>query len=413
MKYGCIGERLSHSFSREIHTALSDHEYELKEITRDELSAFLEAKEFCAINVTIPYKEAVIPHLYSIDEAARKIGAVNTIVNKEGRLFGYNTDFYGMTELLSHAGVSVQDKKVAILGSGGTAKTARAVCESLGAREVLTVSRREREGAIDYLSLYEHHNDTEVIINTTPVGMYPEPYEASLDISNFGRLSGVIDAIYNPLRTELVLSARERRIPAEGGLYMLVAQAVRASEIFLDTSYPIGTTEKVYEDILREKESLVLIGMPGSGKSTVATLLGERLSREVCDTDELIVKRCKKDITTIFSEDGEAAFRDIEAEVIKQTSISGGRIISTGGGAILREANVMALKMNGKVYFLDRPRDELVPTEDRPLATTREMIYKRYDERYAKYVGAADRIIKIDCPADEVAQRIYNENLRT
>ena len=413
MKYGCIGERLCHSFSREIHTALSDYEYELKEIPRDGLSEFLEAKEFSAINVTIPYKEAVIPYLYSIDDATRRIGAVNTIVNKDGRLFGYNTDFYGMTRLLSHAGVSVRGKKIAILGSGGTAKTARAVCLALGAREVLTVSRVASDVAIDYKTLYECHTNTEVIINTTPVGMYPTPFDLSLDISRFDRLSGVIDAIYNPLRTGLILAAHERGIPAEGGLYMLVAQAVRASEIFLDTTYPEGTTERVYEKILREKENIVLIGMPGSGKSTVAGLLGERLSREVCDTDELITKRCKKDVPAIFSEDGETYFRYIEAEIIKEVSALSGKIISTGGGAILRDDSVKALKMNGKVYFLDRPKEDLVPTEDRPLAKTREMIYKRYDERYAKYVGAADRIIKIDCPADEVARRIENEDLRT
>lgn len=413
MKYGCIGERLCHSFSREIHTALSDYEYELKEIPADELSKFLEAKEFSAINVTIPYKERVIPHLYELDGAARSIGAVNTIVNKDGRLFGYNTDFYGMTKLLSHARVNVFRKKVAILGSGGTAKTARAVCEALGAKEILTVSRREGDGAINYLTLYERHTDTEVIINTTPVGMYPSPYEVSLDISRFDKLTGVIDAIYNPLRTELVLSALEHGIAAEGGLYMLVAQAVRASEIFLDTEYPEGTCEKIYEKILREKENIVLIGMPGSGKSTVAGLLSVRLSRPVCDTDEIIVKSCGRDIPAIFSEDGEEVFRDIEAEVVRDLSKFGGRIISTGGGAILRNDNVKALKMNGKLYFLDRSREELVPTEDRPLAKTREMIYKRYDERYAKYTAAADRIIKIDCPADEVAKRIENENLRT
>ena len=413
MKYGCIGERLIHSFSREIHTALSDHEYELKEIPRYRLSDFLEAKEFSAINVTIPYKEAVIPHLFSIDDAAKRIGAVNTIVNKDGKLFGYNTDFYGMQELLSHAGVSVLSKKVAILGSGGTAKTARAVCLALGAGEVLTVSRVASEAAIDYNELLKSHTDTEVIINTTPVGMYPTPFDLSLDISRFDRLSGVIDAIYNPLRTELVLSARERGIPAEGGLYMLVAQAVRASEIFLDTTYPEGTTERVYEKILREKENIVLIGMPGSGKSTVAELLGKSLSREVCDTDELITKKRGKDIPTIFSEDGEDLFRDIEAEVVREVSALSGKIISTGGGAILREESVKALKMNGKVYFLDRSLEDLVPTEDRPLAKTREMIYKRYDERYAKYVGAADSVIKVDCPADEVARRIENEDLRT
>ena len=412
MRYGCIGERLTHSFSQEIHNALSDYEYELREIPRDKLNEFFEAKDFSAVNVTIPYKEAVIPHLFHIDEAAKRIGAVNTIVNRDGKLFGYNTDFYGMTELLLHAGVSIAGRKVAILGSGGTAKTARAVCESLGAKEILTVSRVANEVLIDYDTLYKCHTDTEVIINTTPVGMYPKSFEKSLDISNFDKLVGVIDAIYNPLRTALILSAKERGIAAEGGLYMLVAQAVRASEIFLDISYPEGTAEKIYDKILKEKENTVLIGMPGSGKSTVAGLLSSRISRPVYDTDEMIVAACGKDIPRIFNEDGEVVFRDIESSVIKDISKEGGIIISTGGGAILREENVRALKMNGRLFFLDRPKQELVPTEDRPLALTKEMIFKRYEERYAKYVAAADKIIKVDCAADEVAERIENENLR-
>ncbi|MBQ9084110.1 MAG: shikimate dehydrogenase, partial [Clostridia bacterium] len=250
MMYGCIGEVLKHSFSREIHMSLNDYPYELCELSRDELDGFMRSAGFKAINVTIPYKEIVIPYLHEIDEHARLIGAVNTIVNRDGRLYGYNTDFFGMTALLMHAGVTVCGKKVLILGSGGTAKTARAVAGSLGASEIITVGRQKRDGVIDYCEAYNSHTDAEVIINTTPVGMYPNAISSPIDISKFDRLSGVIDAIYNPLRTRLISDARERGIPAEGGLYMLVAQGVRASEIFLGVSYPEGTVDMIYQKIL-------------------------------------------------------------------------------------------------------------------------------------------------------------------
>ena len=412
MKYGCIGEHLKHSFSKEIHNALTDYDYEIKEIERDKLGDFATKAEFSAINVTIPYKEEIIPYLYSIDDFAKAIGAVNTVVNRDGKLYGYNTDFFGMTSLINHAGVEIKGKKVVILGTGGTSKTSLAVSRALGAREIVRASRTEREDAVSYEELYQKHLDAEVIINTTPVGMFPSIFDAPIDISKFEKLSGVIDAVYNPLRTELILSAKERDIPAEGGLYMLVAQAVRASEIFIDTKYSPDALESVFRDITSQKENIVLIGMPASGKSTVGELLSNSLNRKLVDTDALIVEKAKKTIPEIFTEHGEAYFRDLESEVIREVAAMTGVIIATGGGAVLRKENVRELKKNGRLYFIDRPLDALIPTEDRPLSQTREAIEKRYSERYGIYCRSADERIDASTDAIGVADLIKRSFLK-
>ncbi len=409
MKYGCIGEHLSHSFSKEIHTALADYEYEIKEIERTNLSQFMEAHDFLAINVTIPYKELVIPHMYYIDSHAMEIGAVNTVVNKSGKLYGYNTDFFGMCGLISHAKIKIKGKKILILGTGGTSKTAAAVAEHLGACEIIKASRKTKDGAVSYDDVYTYHTDAEIVINTTPLGMYPDIYKSPLDISKFKNLSGVLDAIYNPLRSELVTDALKRGVPAEGGLYMLVAQGVRASEIFTDTDYPSYELDRVFNKILREKENIVLTGMPGSGKSTVGSILSKQLSRELIDTDALIEDKAKMKITDIFAKLGEVRFRELEAEVIKEASLKTGVIISTGGGAILRSDNVSSLKKNGRIYFIDRPVETLTPTDDRPLADTKEAIIKRYNERYSIYKSTADAVISAACDAECVAQKIKGD----
>ena len=409
MKYGCIGEHLGHSFSREIHARLSDYEYELCEVAKDKLSDFATRRDFIAINVTIPYKEMILPHIYELDEGARLIGAVNTVVNRDGRLYGYNTDFYGMTELIKHAKVDIKGKKVAILGTGGTAKTAFAVVTSLGAGEIVRVSRTARDGICDYESLYTEHTDVEVIINTTPVGMYRDFDGVPVDISKFPALSGVIDAVYNPLRTKLVSDAQAKGIKAEGGLYMLVAQAVRASEIFLNKEYPSGTTERVFREMMEDKENIVLIGMPSSGKTTVARLLAKDTWREVIDTDERIVAEVGCPITEIFANEGEAKFREYEAQIIRGVAQDTGKIISTGGGAIVNPVNVERLKRNGKLYFIDRPLSELLPTADRPLSSTREAIEKRYHERYDLYLGYADVRIDATSDAQQVADSITED----
>ena len=407
--YGCIGERLKHSFSKEIHNALTDYDYRIIEVERDKLFEFATEANFAAINVTIPYKEMIMPYLYSIDEHAKSIGAVNTVVNRDGRLYGYNTDFYGMSSLLAHAGISVAGKKVLILGTGGTSKTARAVVTAEGASEVVRVSRTGREDAVTYDEMYEKHTDAQIIINTTPEGMYPNIFGKAVELDKFSTLCGVIDAVYNPLRTPMILEAKRLGIKAEGGLYMLVAQAVRASEIFTDTKYNESECERIYRRIVGEKENIVLIGMPASGKSTVGKIIAKRLGRRVIDTDKLIIERAGKDIPTIFREEGEDAFRKMEAEVIRDCAKETGAVIATGGGAVLRKENVDALRENGRLYFIDRPLERLMPTADRPLSSTREEITKRYRERYGIYTAAADIIVKADCFPKAVAEKIIKE----
>ena len=401
MNYGCIGEHLKHSFSKEIHNALADYKYDICEIAPENLDAFMEKRDFSAINVTIPYKQAVIKHLYEIDDSAKEIGAVNTIVNRGGRLYGYNTDFFGMRALILHAGIDVSNRKVAILGTGGTSRTANAVAKSLGASRILRVGRAPKAGAITYGELCQEYSDTEIIINTTPVGTFPNIFDAPISLDAFPALIGVIDVVYNPLSTPLILAARERGIPAEGGLYMLVAQAVRASEIFIDTSYPENTLDSVFEKIKRSKENIILIGMPASGKSTVGKIIAERLGREFIDTDALIEERAGISIPEIFAKFGESHFRDLESEAIRELATKNGTVIATGGGAILREENTRALRENGRIYFIDRPLELLMPTEDRPLASSREAIERRFAERYGIYKKTADiTVSSVKTPTD-------------
>ena len=410
MQYGCIAERLGHSFSKEIHAELGSYQYDLCEIAPDALDAFLEKRDFCGINVTIPYKERVIPHLYYVDEQARAIGAVNTIVNRGGRLYGYNTDFYGMKALIEHLGLDLSHKKVAVLGTGGTSKTARAVAKHMGAGTILCVSRRAGEGAIDYGTLYAEHADTEILINTTPCGMYPNPNASAVEVDRFPSLVGVIDAVYNPLRTRMILDARARGIPAEGGLYMLIAQAVRASEIFFDTTYPMDVLKRVYKRIAVRKENIVLVGMPACGKSTVGRLLAQHLGRTLCDTDAEIVDFVGREITEIFATEGEQAFRDIESQVIcERVAQRNGLVIATGGGAILRDENVNALRRGGRLYFIDRPLEALLPTADRPLASSSEAIKRRYEERYDRYCAVSDVRIEVTGDANSVADAIETD----
>lgn len=407
MKYGLIGERLGHSFSKEVHEKIGSYEYELLEIDREGLAAFMKKRDFRAINVTIPYKEDVIPYLDFVSDKARLIGSVNTIVNREGRLFGYNTDFSGMADLINKAKIDIKGKKVLIAGTGGTSKTAFAVSEALGAREIYKLSRSLKKDSITYEEAYEKHLDAEVIINTTPVGMYPDMDGLPIELARFPRLIGVIDAIYNPLRSRLIQTASEMGIVAVDGLYMLIAQGVRASEIFMDKEYPEGLIDEIYGKIRKKKENIVLSGMPGCGKTTIGALLAKRLGRQFIDIDDEIVKDQGKAISAIFAEEGEMRFRDIETEIIRK-SIAGksGVVIATGGGAILRDENVIALKHNGVIYFLDRPLEQLVPTDCRPLAATAEAIAKRYNERFPRYCSICDIHLKTDGVAEHTVEII-------
>ena len=393
MEYGCIGAHLPHSFSKEIHARIGDYPYDLKELSSSELPVFLKQHDFCGINVTIPYKEAVIPYLDGVDPLAAEVGAVNTIVNCGGRLIGYNTDVTGMEMLLRKEGITLSDRKVLVLGTGGTSKTALAVAKRAGAAEAYRVSRSGKDGALTYEEAYSLHFDAQVLINTTPCGMYPEPYACPVDLSRFSRLEGVLDAVYNPLCTQLVLDARNRAIPAAGGLYMLVAQAVAAYEIFFQTSAPVDMTNRIYSALYREKQNVVLIGMPGSGKSTVGRQIAADTGRAFVDTDDVIEAQTKIPIREFFALYGENRFRDLETAVISDTAKRSGFVIATGGGAVLRPENVRALRMNGCLYYLDVSPDLLIPTDDRPLANSADAILRRYRERSPVYRSAADEIV--------------------
>jgi shikimate dehydrogenase len=311
-----------------------------------------------------------------------------------------------MTDLINKTKIEIKGKKVIILGTGGTSKTSLAVTKSLGASEIYLVSRSARDGAISYEEAYGKHSDAQIIINTTPVGMFPKADELSVDTDRFPSLEGAIDAIYNPLRTRFVQKAMAKGAEADGGLYMLVAQGVRASEIFLGTSYSEGTVDELYGRVLKSKENVVLAGMPGCGKSTIGRLVAENLGRPFIDLDDEIVKMAGKTITEIFAEGGESLFRDIETEAVRRVATISGAVIATGGGAILRDENVGMLKQNGRIYFLDRPIEQLMPTADRPLASSAEAIMKRYNERFTRYCAVCDVHLKTDGVAEHAAEDI-------
>lgn len=409
MKYGLIGEHLKHSYSCEIHAQIADYEYELHEIPPSGLGGFLKKREFNAINVTIPYKQDVIPYLDEISDTAKRIGAVNTIVNRNGRLYGDNTDFAGMLALARHIGVDMKGRKVLILGTGGASKTGHALAEYMGAQSVYYVSRSGKDGSITYEQAVTEHSDARIIINATPVGMFPKQDGRPIDISAFPKLEGVIDAIYNPLRTNLILDAQERGIPAEGGLYMLSAQAVHASAVFRGIPLDESLVDKAFKSVKNDKQNIVLIGMPSSGKTTVGRILAEKCGKQLADTDEYIVRKIGMPISDFFAKFGEAEFRRIEKETVAELSATGGRIIATGGGAVLDPENVRALKQNGVLVFLDRRPENLVATDDRPLASRRSALEKLYTERYDIYCAAAELHIDANTTPEAEADAILKE----
>ncbi len=405
MKFGCIGEKLGHSFSVEIHEKLGLYDYTLMPIPREKLHDFMMQREFDGINVTIPYKKDVIPYLKEISYEAQLCGAVNTIVKKDGELYGYNTDFAGMRDLLAMGGIEIEDKKILILGSGGTAGTAKKLCEVLGASRVELVSRGRKDGCITYEEAYAR-TDTEVIINATPCGMYPNAGSSPVDLSRFPRLCGVADAVYNPEKTALLQEAAALEIPHIGGLYMLVSQALYAAEIFTGREDLIHLAPAIYEAVRREKENIILIGMPGAGKSTLGKALAEQLGREFLDSDAVIEAEAGKTIPEMFRSAGEQAFRDLESGVIRSLSALRGKVIATGGGAILRDENVKHLRSNGTLLFLDAPLETLLPTGDRPLTATAADLKKRYEERYDRYRACADAVIPVTRDVEQNLRKI-------
>lgn len=408
MQYGCIGEKLGHSFSQEIHARLGLYEYQLCPVAKEDFHSFMTRHDFLGINVTIPYKKDVMEYLTHISQGARLCGAVNTVVCKDGILSGFNTDFLGMKKMLERAGIALSGKKVLILGSGGTSGTALALCQSEEVARVHRVSRSGKDGALTYEEA-GRLTDTQVIINTTPCGMFPHAGHSPIDLELFPNLEAVADAVYNPLSSQLVLSARARGAKAIGGLYMLVAQAVYAARIFTGRDDLEEKIDEIYDDLFKEKRNLVLIGMPGSGKSTVGQALAEKVGKEFIDSDEEIVRTTGMPIPDIFRKKGEAGFRDVETDVIRSLSARQGLVLATGGGAILRKENIEALRSNGTLLFLDAPLCDLMPTSDRPLSSTREDLEKRYGERYEKYLSAADYTIPVTRNLEENLKAIEKE----
>ena len=405
--YGLLGWPLAQSFSQDIHQRLADYSYAYFEVPPDSFAEFLTQRSFRAMNVTIPYKEAVIPYLEGMDEGARACGAVNVVVNREGKLYGYNTDVLGMEEGLRRAGFSLAGKSALILGTGGTSKTAAYVLAKLGARRVRKVSRTGREGALTYEQALDLDKDVDFLINTSPVGMAPDPMDRlAIPPSAFSKLEGIYDVVYNPLRTPLVIQGEKEGIPSVGGLYMLALQAFYAARLFLGQDLDRTKADRVFQDLMAEKRNIVLTGMPASGKTTVGRFLAWKMGRKLVDTDRVIEDRTGRHVSEILLEEGEEALRDREAKVISDLRLETGLVISTGGGAILREENRDALRANGLVYFLDRPVGELFSTYRRPLTPNRRAMEDRYRERVDLYRQADVHLDIRSMESDRVAEKI-------
>lgn len=389
MEYGLIGERLGHSHSPKIHGLLAGYDYQLREISQEDLPAFLEARDFRGLNVTIPYKKAVLPYCDQLGEGARRIGCVNTLVHRpDGTLFGDNTDYYGIRATLNRGGVDPKGRHCLVLGTGGTSLTAIRALEDLGAASVERVSRK---GPLSYENVYDR-TDTEIIVNTTPLGMYPNNGTAAVDLSRFPNLRGAADVVYNPLKTALLLQAEALGIPRAGGLAMLVVQAARAAELFTGSAIAEEKVEAVLRRVKTDVTNLVLIGMPGSGKSTLGRLAARLLSRPFLDADTIIAEKAGMSIPEIFEKEGEAGFRRRETEVLSELGKQSGVVIATGGGAVLRQENLPLLRQNGWICRLRRPVEEL-PMEGRPLSASLQRLKEMEVEREPYYAAAADETL--------------------
>ena len=400
-KFALIGKTLKHSFSPTIHALLGDYSYDLVEVSEDGLKDFVFNSNYDGYNVTIPYKKAIMPYLDYIDQRAKDVGAVNTVVVKDGKRYGYNTDFDGMAFMINRAGISVKDKTVLVLGSGGTSNTANAVLKSLGAKQIYTVSRG---GQINYQNCYDI--DAQVIVNTTPVGMYPNNYQSPVDLEKFKNLTGVVDVVYNPIKTALTFKANTLGLKNTNGLSMLVAQAKYASEKFLSKTMPDSVIEKAITQLEKQTQNIVLIGMPGSGKSTVGKLVAKALGREFVDTDAVIKER-HGDIPTIFAKHGEEYFRKVESEVVKEVGLSTGKVIATGGGVVKDKNNLFPLKQNSKIIYIDRAVEKLV-LGGRPLSKDLQTVKELYKQRKDLYHLFADQKINNDGDIEKTVEGVIN-----
>ncbi len=398
MKCGLLGRKLGHSYSPQIHSYLGTYSYELFEKEPEELADFLKNGDFTAINVTIPYKKEVMSYLDEISPAARKIGAVNTVVRRpDGTLFGHNTDYFGFASMVRRSGLSVSGKKVLVLGSGGASNTVVAVLEELQANVVVI----SRSGKKNYENMHLH-SDAAVIVNTTPVGMYPHTGVSPISLSGFPRLEAVLDVVYNPARTQLLLDAEALGLPCRNGLWMLVAQAKEAAEYFTGQQISDSVIGNIYNKLSEQMQNIVLIGMPGCGKSTIAALLAEKLGRTALDSDSEVIRLAGKPIPDIFAQDGEEIFRDLETQALESLGKGSGFVIATGGGCITQQQNYPLLHQNGQIFWLTRPLDAL-PTDGRPLSQNNKLT-DLYGIRKPLYEAFADHIIdNSGHPKDTVA----------
>ncbi len=400
-RYGLLGKTLSHSLSRQIHAFFGDYAYDLLEKPEEALAEFFADPPVAAMNVTIPYKKTVIPFCTELDEVAKRIGSVNTIRFDGEAVRGYNTDYYGFSYMLERANISVAGKKVLVLGGGGASATVCCALKDQHAKSVVVISR---SGENHYGNL-ERHRDAKVIINTTPVGMYPETAAAPVSLEQFPNCEAVADIVYNPLRTRLLLDAERRGLTTASGLAMLVAQAHRAAEIFFDKTLDKALIENGLRGLEHEFRNIVLVGMPGCGKSTLARLLAKALGKEAVDTDAAVEQKAGKAIPAIFAEQGEAVFRRLEAEAVQELGKGAGKVIATGGGAILTEGNRDALRQNAVVVFLQRELDTLA-TNGRPLSKSREAIEELYNRRLPLYREVADATVTVTGTPEETCRRI-------
>lgn len=396
-----IGEKLSHSYSALLHKEFQAYSYELREIAADKLESFVKDNSYDGFNVTIPYKKAVMPYLDVIDETAQEAGAVNTVVRKNGYLYGYNTDVEGMAYLADKCGIVLQNKKVVILGGGGTSETAQALCRLKGAKEYMVVSRK---GSITYDDI-DRYRDADVLINTTPVGMYPKNGETVIDLSLFYRLESVIDVIYNPLMTNLLFDAREKGLKYASGLLMLVAQAKYARDLFTGETAEDSLIDQTYRKLLFDTVNIVLIGMPSSGKTTVGKLLAEMTGKTFVDTDSVIEEKAGKSVADIFHTQGESMFRALEAEAVCEAGKGKGQVIATGGGVIKNPGAYRALKQNGMIVHLVRDLEK-TDTTGRPLLKEKDAVMKLFYERMPIYRAFSDITVENNGEAYETAIKI-------
>ena len=406
MEYGLIGENLSHSFSEFIHSEFNLYNYKLYNLSEDELDVILKSKKFKGLNVTIPYKKAVIKYCDVLDETVKKIGSANTLDIKNNCLKAYNTDYFGLKYTMDRSNIFLKNKKIMILGSGGTSLTARALAEDLGASEIITVSRSLDE-KVNYINIYDY-NFVDIIINTTPVGMYPNNLCELVDISRFKNLSGVVDVIYNPLKSKLLMKSKELKIPTAGGLPMLVAQAKASAEIFSGVEIDDLIIEKIIKKLCFKISNIALIGMPGCGKTTLSKILSDKLSKKFIDIDQEIQKYFQEKISDIFKIHGEEKFREAETEIIKKCGKENNFILSTGGGAVINKENYYPLKQNSRIYWIKRDLNKL-DTKNRPLSKNLNEIKKIYESRKLMYENFSDKIIFNNGNLEDAAQKILED----